>query len=73
MKRVKVLLLLCVLSVTSCNVYMSPEYQRDVGDAADEINGLNAHCQNGDPNACSQGLEKATKTVNMILEASYGR
>jgi hypothetical protein len=72
MRRLKLLLLL-VLVFAGCNVYMSPEYQRTVMDAADAINGLNANCQNGDPNACEKGLEKATETINMILEASYGR
>ena len=73
MRRLEVLLLLCVLLFAGCNVYMSPEYQQNVAEAAEAINGLNANCQNGDPNACSQGLEKAKDTVDMILEASYGR
>ena len=73
MRRIKVLLLLCVLAVAGCNVYMSPEYQQTVADAADAINGLNVNCQNGDPNACEKGLDLAKDTINMILEASYGR
>lgn len=69
-----VILLLCLLLLMSgCSVYMSPEYQADVSDAAAAINGLNENCQAGDPNACSQGLAEAAKTVNMILDASYGR
>ena len=73
MRRIKVLLLLCVMVIGGCNVYMSPEYQRTVADAADAINGLNVNCQNGDPNACEKGLDLAKDTINMILEASYGR
>ena len=62
-----------ILVVAGCNVYMSPEYQQTVADAAEAINGLNENCQAGDLNACSQGLAEAAKTVNHILEASYGR
>ena len=62
-----------MLIVAGCNVYMSPEYQQTVADAAEAINGLNENCQAGDPNACKEGLAEAAKTVNLILEASYGR
>ena len=67
------MLILCALLIGGCNVYMSPEYQQTVTEAAKAINGLNENCQAGDPNACKAGLDKAAKTVNMILEASYGR
>ena len=56
-----------------CNVYMSPEYQATVRDAAEAIDGLNENCQAGDQEACREGLARAAETVNMILDASYGR
>ena len=62
-----------IVIMGGCNVYMSPDYQQTVAEAAEAINGLNENCQGGDPNACSLGLAEAAKTVNMILEASYGR
>ena len=72
-KTIAWMLIIGFLLVGGCNVYMSPEYQATVADAAEAINGLNENCQAGDPNACSMGLAHAARTVNMILEASHGR
>ena len=68
-----VIVISILIMFSGCNVYMSPEYQATVRDAAEAINGLNENCQAGDDEACKQGLERAAETVNMILDASYGR
>ena len=74
MKRITFIAIVFMLIVTaSCNVSMSPQYQQDLEVNAKLINELNDMCQAGDPEACSQGLAKAARTVNLILNASYGR
>jgi hypothetical protein len=60
--------------VAGCSgVQLSPAYHQQLVMADALVNGLNADCQAGDPNACKEGLNEAAKTLRLFLDASEGR
>lgn len=70
------ILLLCflpVLAIGCSKVQMSPEYRYQVESAAVIVDELDKRCSEGDEAACKAGLTKASETLNLIVDALYGR
>lgn len=73
MKR-KLLLISClVILAAGCGVYMSPQYRSETERMNNRLAELNRRCQEGDPNACSEGLRIASVHVERICDAMAGR
>jgi len=73
-KRIVVALLLFCLLIAGCNqVQMSPPYRQSVKMSAIRVAELNKRCQAGDETACKEGLAAASKTLNLIVDATEGR
>ena len=78
MKRSLIVLIFAifvVLNIAGCNgeAYLPPNVEADVYLAEGIVSELNERCQAGDPNACSLGLEKASKTLTLIVDALEGK
>ena len=69
-----ILLCLMLLFFAGCSkVQMSPEYRYQVESAAVIVGELDKRCSEGDETACREGLSKASETLNLIVDALYGR
>lgn len=64
---------LLIVTATGCNVYMSPNYQAKVQMSSDIIDEMVKQCPTADHNDCCAGLEEASRTIHLILDASYGK
>lgn len=70
----KVFILCFVLFFAGCyGVQMTPRYRQATEMAAITVGALNEECQAGDPNACRDGLDAASETLNLIVDALHGR
>lgn len=73
-KNLSIILILSVLALSGClEVQMSARYQQATEMSAIVVAELNARCQAGDPNACKQGLDAASETLNLLVDAMHGR
>lgn len=71
---VSIILILFVLTFTGCCAGgLPPRYRQTVEMSAIAVGELNKACQAGDPNACREGLDAASETLNLIVDAMYGR
>jgi len=71
-KAAGVLLLIIVL--TGCGkVQMSPDYARRLEISAVNAAELNRRCQAGDDEACKQGLQITSETLNLLVDGLHGR
>lgn len=52
---------------------MTPPYRQTVEMSAIRVAELNRRCQTGDAEACKEGLEAASKTLDLIVDAMEGR
>jgi hypothetical protein len=68
-----VILLLGIFTAGCSQVQMSPSYRQSVEKQSILITELDRRCQAGDSNACAEGLHEASETLNMIVDAMYGR
>lgn len=62
-----------ILMCSGCNVYMSPDYQTKVQASSEIIDKMVRECPQADLNDCCAGLAEASRTLHLILDASYGR
>ena len=70
----KLIVVLVVLFISGCSrVQMSPPYRQTVTMSAISVSELNRRCQDGDNQACKEGLSAASKTLNLIVDALEGR
>ena len=73
MKRI-LCVVLAVLFISGCSqVQMSPPYRQTVTMSAISVSELNRRCQDGDGQACKDGLNSASNTLNLIVDALEGR
>ena len=71
MKRM--LIVLVVVCLAGCSaVRMSPHYRQAVEASAIRVAELNRRCQAGDAEACKEGLDAASSTLDLIVEAMEG-
>jgi len=73
MRRIVITLLACVLIAGCSGVQMSPAYRQALEISAVNVAELNKRCQEGDNEACKQGLAEASKTLELLVDAAYGR
>lgn len=74
MKRKLITLLLLVAFLGGCSrVQMSPEYRQVTEMSALNVAELNRRCQDGNVEACKEGLFQASETLNLLVDALYGR
>lgn len=73
----KKLLLMAICIIVLCvgcsQVQMSGHYRQTVEMSAVRVTELNKRCQAGDQQACKDGLDAASKTLNLIVNAMEGR
>jgi len=77
MKRVFVILMItmfAVLNIAGCNEsYLAPNIKTEVYLAEGFVTEMNERCQAGDPNACSEGLNRASKILTLVIDALEGK
>jgi hypothetical protein len=73
--RLFILVIVCgLLFFAGCGgVRMSPPYARALEQSAITVGELNTRCQNGDDLACKGGLQVASETLNLIVDALHGK
>lgn len=74
MRRI-IIIAVCLLMVclNGCSeVQMSPPYRQTVEASAIRVAELNKRCQAGDQMACKEGLDAASSTLNLIVDALEG-
>jgi len=71
MRRI-VIVAVCLLLAGCSAVQMSPPYRQTVESSAIRVSELNKRCQAGDEQACKEGLDAASKTLDLIVEAMEG-
>jgi len=71
----KLIVLLIVLLISGCNskVQMSSEYRQVTEMSAINVAELNRRCQDGDSEACKEGLSEASETLSLLVDALHGR
>lgn len=63
-----------VLNIAGCNEsYLVPNVKAEVYLAEAFVTEMNERCQAGDPNACSAGLDRASKILTLIVDALEGK
>ena len=74
MKKVIIVVLLVVamLCVSCEEAYLPPNVEIEVYQNEAFVAELNRRCQAGDPNACSEGLDRAAKVLTLIVDALEG-
>lgn len=65
------ILLICSLGCSE--VQLSPRYQRVLEASAINVRGMLKDCQEGSQVSCEEGLAEAARTLDLFLDASYGR
>ena len=76
MLKKKLILSLCLISLLcfGCSeVNLSPRYQQLVELSAINVRGMLKDCKDGNQESCEMGLEAASKLLDHIVDASYGR
>lgn len=75
MRRIIITLvvLVCLLLAGCSAVRMSPPYRQAVEMSAIRVAELNKRCKAGDVAACKEGLDAASSTLNLIVDAMEGR
>lgn len=72
-KYIVLTMAVCLLLAAGCSaVQMSPSYRQTVEASAIRVAELNKRCQAGDEAACKEGLDAASKTLNLIVDAMEG-
>ena len=66
------ILCVCLFAFGCGKVNMSPDYEQVVRMSSITVAELNTRCQLGDPNACRLGLDQATDTLLLLVEALDG-
>lgn len=70
----KLIVVILTIFFAGCSsVTMTPRYRYQVETAAVVVNELDQRCADGDDVACKEGLHKASETLNLIVDAMYGR
>ena len=76
MRRLLIILILMAVSI-SCggcsDVQLSPHYQQVLEMSAVNIRGMLRDCRDGNQVSCEEGLAEAARTLDLFLDASYGR
>jgi len=65
----KYLIVVMLLVVSGCVVWAPPEVNLDVQQSAKLVDALNTMCQNGDADACKDGLNEANRTLQTLAKA----
>jgi len=69
-------LIVCCLGILiggGCNkMQMSPQYQQVLEMSAINVGELDKRCQGGDEVACKAGLHLASRTLNLLVDATHG-
>jgi len=74
MKRIVIIcLFICILIAGCGQVTMTAPYRAQTELTAIRLTELNNRCQNGDDQACKEGLKAATDFVNLIVDAMNGK
>jgi uncharacterized protein YceK len=73
MRRITIILLICAFIAGCSQVQLSPPYRQTLEISSVNVAELNKRCQAGDNEACKEGLAKASKTLDLLLDAAYGR
>lgn len=69
-----ILLCLILLLFAGCgDVQMSPDYAQQLETSAINVAELNKRCQGGDDEACKRGLDKASETLDLLVDGLHGR
>ena len=73
--RTKIILviLLCLLMAGCNEVQLSPRYQQIVEMSAINVENMHKDCVAGNQQSCEKGLEEAARTLQLLVDASYGR
>ena len=69
LKKVLMLILLCILVVGCNEVQMSPRMQQITRMSAINVEAMSKDCQAGNEESCQEGLVEASKTLNLIINA----
>ena len=70
----KKILILSILLISGCSkVQMSSEYRQVTEMSAINVAELNRRCQDGDSEACKEGLSEASETLSLLVDALHGR
>lgn len=70
----KLVIILAVLLIAGCSeVNLSPRYQQALEMSAINVEAMCEDCKAGNQESCVKGLEAASKLLNYIVDASYGR
>ena len=64
------LIILIVLSIAGCQNKLKPSLRSDLIQSSAIIKELSHRCADGDPNACIQGLDLASQTIDNIIDAT---
>ena len=69
---------LAILILSGCaqqmsEVRLSPRYQQALEMSAFNVANMCEDCKNGNQKSCVDGLEAASKLLDHIVDASYGR
>lgn len=74
MKRLLLTIIIATFLIGGCSgVQMSPPYRQTLEMSAINVAELNKRCQDGDAEACQKGLAEASKTLDLLVDALYGR
>ena len=71
--RILIILFVCMLFAGCSKVQLSPPYQQALEISAVNVAELNKRCQASDNEACKEGLAEASRTLDLLVEATYGR
>lgn len=72
MKKIACISLIIFLMGCS-KVQMSPQYAKNYKESVIIVAELNKRCQEGDQNACKDGLNEAAGTLQLYLDAMEGK
>lgn len=73
LKAAVVLLCAGLFTLSGCRaVTMGSEYRRQVEVATAAVTELDKRCQNGDEEACREGLAQSARTLSLIVDAMNG-
>lgn len=76
MRKIIIFVCLTILLVSGCQVsevHLSPRYRQAIEMSAINVENMLKDCRDGNQKSCEKGLETASKLLNHIVDASYGR
>lgn len=74
MRKIILTITLALLLISGCNeVQLSPRYQQALEMSAINVRAMCDDCKAGNQESCVKGLEAASKLLDHIVDASYGK